>query len=81
MKKLVLIAAIAAALTACGGSSHTESSPPPAPTPTPPPSPVSMIDSFFAAVQSLAGSSPEDAEPVAIDSIAATAPERTEPVQ
>lgn len=79
MKKLVLIAAIAGTLTACGGSSHTESSPPPAPTPTPPP--VSMIDAFFAAVQSLVASSPEDAEPVAIDSVAATAPENTEPVQ
>ena len=80
MKKLLLIAAIAATLSACG-SSHSESSPPPAPAPTPTPPPVSMVDAFFAAVQALVASAPEDTEPVSIDAVAVTAPENTEPVQ
>ncbi|MBZ2206740.1 hypothetical protein [Massilia soli] len=81
MKKLLLIAAIAATLSACGGSSYSESSPPPAPTPTPTPPPMSMVDAFFAAVQALVASAPEDTEPVSIDAVAVTAPENTEPVQ
>lgn len=75
MKKLALIAALALTLSACGGSSHTKSSPPePAPA-----APVSMIDAFFAAVRSLVSSAPDDSEPVAIDSTAVTAPENSEP--
>ena len=74
MKKLALIAALV--LSACGGSSHRESSPPTTPTPTPP---VSMVDAFFTAVKNLVSASPDESEPVAIDGTAATAPEDSEP--
>lgn len=76
MKQLALITALALALSACGGSRHTESSPPP---PAPPAPPVSMVDAFFAAVRDLIASSPDDTEPAAIDSVAVTAPENSEP--
>lgn len=77
MKNLALTAALALALSACGGSSHTESSPPQPPTSPAPP--VSMVDAFFAAVRSLIASSPDDTEPVAIDAVAVTIPENSEP--
>jgi hypothetical protein len=76
MKQLALIAALALALSACGGSSRFESPPLQAGPPAPP---VSMIDAFFAAVRSLVASSPDDTEPVSIDAVAVTAPEDSEP--
>ena len=71
----------AASLVACGGDGDDYRAPDtPVPTPAPTPAPVPMIDTFFAAISALIGTSPEDTEPSAtVESIVATSPEDTEP--
>jgi len=68
------------ALSACGGSHHSNWNEPTTPT-TPTTPPVSMVDKFYSAVLALIGDGSETtAEPQATDSIVATAPDDTEPV-
>lgn len=77
LKYLGLICVLA--LSACGGGSdHIASTPPPTPPVVTPP--VSMLDSFFAAVMSLIGDGSETTtEPTATDPVAVTTPDDTEP--
>ena len=77
LKYLGLVCVLA--LSACGGGSdHIASTPPPTPPVGTPP--VSMLDSFFAAVMSLIGDGSETTtEPTATDPVAVTTPDDTEP--
>ncbi|USX20846.1 hypothetical protein NHH82_01370 [Oxalobacteraceae bacterium OTU3REALA1] len=77
LKYLGLVCVLA--LSACGGGSdHIASTPPPTPPVVTPP--VSMLDSFFAAVMSLIGDGSETTtEPTATDPVAVTTPDDTEP--
>ncbi len=76
MKKLSVIA-IVLLLSACGGSSKTEtvSTPPPVPV-----DPTPVLDTFFTRVAALVGTSAEDVESDSVDSIVGNEPENTEPV-
>jgi len=75
MNKLILMA-IALTLSACGGSSRTETNVPP---PLPPVDPAPVADVFFNRVANVAGTAPEDADAADVGAVVGTEPENTEP--
>jgi hypothetical protein len=72
-KRLYAALGLLLALGACGGSdNHNDGNGGQAANP-------GAADAFFARVQALIGTSPDNTEPVPIDAIAVTAPETIEP--
>jgi hypothetical protein len=83
--EIISVVALAACLSACGGSNDNSSlsgnTPPAPPTPpTPPSGPVvAMLDAFGSYVLSLIGTTSETTQPVSIDAVPVTTPDNTQP--
>ncbi|GAA4017067.1 hypothetical protein [Actimicrobium antarcticum] len=71
MKKLILLCAVTAVLTACGGGSSGTSGA------VTPPSGTTFLDGFITFVMNLVSTSPEDTPAREIDSVGLTSPEDT----